>query len=118
MPWTPWRKIADRAYWYTHHALRTPVCFELGLGTLHDLDEPERVYVGASTSERKALLAMEGAAPGDPLGDRIRAALEEGKVIYYRALGARDLESADAERRRLEAEGTYPWTSPPADSAP
>lgn len=94
MAWTPWRKVADKLFWYVDHALRIPVCYELGLADPRDQAPPEVIEVGAAASEHAFLSALaEGRAA---LGERGRAALAAGKCLYCRSRGAPTLAEAEA----------------------
>ncbi len=109
MSWTPWKKIADRAYWYTHHLLWIPVCYELSLSDPSSSGEPRTVHAGAAASERAQILALESGE--HPLSERIQAEIQSGLELYYRAQGAPTLEAAQQLLASARAERSYPWDS-------
>ncbi len=108
MAWTPWRKVADKLFWYADHCLRIPVCYQLAVADPHDLEEPEVVYVGAAASEHEELAAFDAGEKG-ALSARAREVTRTGKAIYYRARGAPTLTEAEALRDACLKERAYPW---------
>ena len=105
--WTPWKKIADRVYWYTDHLMRISVCYELSLIDPSSSSEPRTVHAGAAVSERKQILAWESGE--DPLSERIQAELKSGLELYYRAEGAPTLEAAQDLLAKARAERSHTW---------
>ena len=75
MSWTPWKKIADRVYWYTDHLMRISVCYELSLID-PDSRTPRTVHAGAAANERSQILAWESGE--HPLSARIQTELQSG----------------------------------------
>ncbi|MGE0710210.1 MAG: hypothetical protein AB7N76_07715 [Planctomycetota bacterium] len=107
MAWTPWRKVGDRQSWYVDHCLRIAVCYELGVASPYDREEPEVVYVGAAESEA---LELERLGRGEhPAQARAEAAIARDRAIYYRAVGAPTYAQAQALRdERLAARAAPP----------
>lgn len=106
--WTPWRKLADRQFWYEEHGLWLPVCYELALAPPGEPTGPlEVVYTGAAACEHPELQAY--IAGGRPLSPRIQAELARDRALFYRACAAADVEAARALAERRAAEGGHPW---------
>ena len=103
----PWRKLADRQFWYPEHGLWYPVCFELAFTAGDDV---EPVYVGVTECEQTELNALAAGEPPE-LVARIRAELDKGRDLLYRALAAPTLGGAEELRTAWLAERDYSWNA-------
>lgn len=106
MAWTPWRKIADRLFWYVEHGLHIPVCYELGLAEPNGQTDPRVVYLGTAQNEFRELTALGNSQHA--LSLRIRGELDKDLALYYRATGAPTMTAAE-ELRQQRNRGRYAW---------
>jgi len=106
--WGPWLRLADKSWFYIEQKMWFPICFELALGPTHaDSDAAlEPVYLGTAAHEEELFDALEqDTAPYSP---QLRAALQAGKVLYYRTMACPQRDAAEALRAARAAEhGAY-----------
>ncbi len=84
VPWTNWRRLADKFYWDDHEFdYDGPACYELGIGG-PNYGNIRIVYVGETGNEKKRLVSY--AKHGSHLSEIIDYHLKRGFSLYYRGI--------------------------------
>ena len=106
----PWLRLADKNWFYIEQTMWLPICFELALGPAHadSDDELEPMFLGTAAHEDELFSALEGDTAS--YSPQLRAALEAGRVLYYRTMACPEPAIAEQVRAQRAAEhGAYGW---------
>jgi hypothetical protein len=107
VPWTNWKKLADREYWYDDEFdYNGPACYELGIGG-PNYGNIRPVYVGETKDEKQRLIRY--AQHGSHLSSIIDDCLRKGWTLYYRAVALASKEAAKTMQNNLLMRFRYDW---------
>lgn len=107
MPWTTWRKLAERSEWYDDQFdWNGPACYELSIAGSRGGNR-RIVYVGETANERRRMVTY--GRDGSHLASIIQTHLRNGWALWYRAQTMSSKEAAIAMQQRMLDRFQYDW---------